>query len=223
MYNKIIKKLAPELNFLLTEPPFDTEAGLDFGWFCKEHSFCTFIVSALLKKRVVIVRGDIFIFSENTFGQFLTTMTTSDDHSWCKTSNSKILDLSVSLDCFEGYPKLDKPIFNPGFQNKPYKIKFIPNSFDINADHGDKPFIGYTEKIIVHHTTKELIMNPLLFLHTTESYYICLSICVHCYYLIVGEEKSIINSISQAEAIGSICNKYCNPAEHLLELLQKNT
>ena len=52
---------APEFNWLLTEPPFQTLDGLDFGWFCREHAFCTAVVSALLGVSCDVVRGDFLV------------------------------------------------------------------------------------------------------------------------------------------------------------------
>lgn len=219
MLKKITNKLRPELNFLLTEPPFMAEEGLDFGWFCREHSFCMLIISSIFQIKMNIVIGDIFVFSGNSSSKFLTTLSTNSDHSWCTAPNNKIIDLSICLDWFEGYPKLHKPILNTGKQNEPYVVKNITKHFDVNDEHGSEPFIGYNEVSLIPHSPKDLLIKPLLLLRTQESANICLSICLFCYHLIHEKEKSIINNISQPEAIRNICNKYRNPVKELYKLL----
>src|SRR5580700_10468577 len=90
---RLQKIAAPELNFLLTEAPRMLDGEYDFGWFCREHAFCTVVVGALTGISFKIVRGDFLIRTPSGFR--IGSLGAASDHAWCKTDSIPVIDFSL--------------------------------------------------------------------------------------------------------------------------------
>ena len=215
----LAKYLAPELNFLLTEPPFNTPSGPDYGWFCREHAFGVLVIGKLCGLQCKIVRGDFLIYFSH--GDYYTSIGTDTDHAWCRTSTTPVLDFSLHCHMFQRagrVPDLAFPITRLG-QNGGFSVCLLPVSTNTNDYDLPVPTIGYIERTVYDWTALDLIQNPSLLLTTKVSERICLAVSLHGFRVIQRLIPPLKGTMNQSGAVGSICRTYANPVKELKRLL----
>lgn len=122
---RLQREAAPEFNFLLSEPPFRTNGGRDFGWFCREHAFCTQTVASLLGLPCKVVSGD-FIVSVHE-NKRLSSIGEDGGHSWCMSAATPVVDLSLHFREFGPGPQLAEPIVKLG-RNGIFDVRLLPET-----------------------------------------------------------------------------------------------
>lgn len=216
----LAKYLAPELNFLLTMPPFETPSGgYDFGWFCREHAFCVLVIGKLCGLQCKIVRGDFLINFPD--GDVLLSIETNTDHAWCRTNTTPVLDFSLHFHMFQKasqVPDLASPITGLG-QNGAFSVCLLPANTNLHYYQSSIPYIGYIERTVYDWTALNLIQNPSLLLTTKEAEQICLAVSLHGFHVIQGLIPPLKGTITQSDAIKKIRSTYANPVKELRRLL----
>jgi hypothetical protein len=211
---------APEFNFLLTERPSRMANGfIDFGWYCREHAFCTLVVSALLGVACQAVRGDFII---NTFDGFkLSSIGTDLDHAWCRSSTAPILDLSLNFKHFGQGPQLVKPIIQLG-RNGIFDVRLLPDTTAVTTDFGQESVIGYIPRTVFHWTAFDLISNPLMLIATEEAAAISARVALHAFHVLRGTQHSFIGLKSQSESLVYLRRTFPDALLQLRQLLKQN-
>jgi hypothetical protein len=164
--NKLQELAAPELNFLLTEPPGLLDGEYDFGWFCREHAFCTVVIGGLTGIDFKIVRGDFLI--RTPAGLRLCSIGTTSDHAWCRADSTPIVDFSLHFHQFPPGPQIAEPIIRLG-RNGVFDVRILPADTEPFSDFDDAAFIGYIARDVFHKSAKEWVDAPLPFLRFDES------------------------------------------------------
>lgn len=191
--------IKPDLNLIYTEKPFFVASGADFGWFCREHAFHTYILGSLLNLEPAIVHGEIsFRVGANRH----TTLSTDADHAWCRLAGVVPVDLSVEFRYYLDYPAV--PIVQGTNESSPYTVVYLP------ADRAEESrsllderelMIIYVEREVLTPDPLRLIDDPYSFLlppppklpkftdiHGADVFD---RVTMHCYKLVKGNAKSV--------------------------------
>jgi hypothetical protein len=212
---RLQKVAAPEFNYLLTEPPFRTADGADFGWYCREHAFCTHAVAALLGMRCRIVSGDFIVSVQGN--KRLSSIDTGSGHAWCTSRSSPVLDLSLHFREFGPGPQLTEPIVRLG-RNGIFDVRILPLETRFDALF-DTSIVGYIPRHEFKWTAVELADNPSHFLPTREAAEISARIAVHTFAVMSGERASLIGTLNQADALAALRSTFPQPLGALRERL----
>ena len=214
---RLQKTAAPELNFLLTEPPRLGDGEYDFGWYCREHAFCTAVLGALLGISCQIVCGDFLIRTIDGFR--LGSVGAAHDHSWCRTDTTPVLDLSLHFRQFGPGPQIAEPIIRLG-RNGIFDVRILPVTTEPFMEFGNDAFIGYIPRKILHETAVDWVHSPLPFLRTGESAAISTRIALHVFRVLSGERDSLVGRMTQFDALAYLRRSYESAEADLQELIE---
>jgi hypothetical protein len=219
--NLAIKQLqqlaAPELNFLLTEPPSLVDGEYDFGWFCREHAFCTVVIGALTGIKFKIVRGDFLI--RTAAGFRLSSLGAASDHAWCQTDSTPITDFSLHFRQFPPGPQIADPIIQLGC-NGVFDVRILPATTDPFSDFGNETFIGYIPRDVFHKSAREWIDAPLPFLRYDESAAISMRVALHIFSFVSGKSQPLAGTMTQLAALKHLRQTYQDARHDLQKLLE---
>ena len=210
---------AREFNWLLTDPPFQVAGGLDFGWFCCEHAFCTAVVGALLGVSCEVVRGDFLVRTGG--GVTLSSIGTNADHAWCRTADSPVLDLSLHFQQFGPWPQLVEPIVRLG-RNGVFDVRLLPESTTASATFGSDAVVGYIPRSVFHWSALELVASPQVLLRTAEASEISARVALHTFRVISRERPSLADVLPQHEALGQLRRTFPDALTELHQLLDRS-
>jgi hypothetical protein len=206
---------AAEFNHLLTEAPFRINGELDFGWYCREHAFCTLVVSALLGMECRIMSGDILISVKGN--KRLSSIGTDSGHSWCISKTTAPIDFSLHFREFGDGPQLVQPIVSLG-QNGIFDVRFLPAEISPEAVF-DTSIIGYIPRQQFEWTATELVHEPTRLLPTREAAEISARVALHTFRVLSGEQVSLVATLDQAHALAHLRAMYPEPLNDLNKLL----
>lgn len=211
---RLQREAAPELNFLLTEPPFRTNGDLDFGWYCREHAYCTVIVAALLGLACEIVRGDFIVRVAQSMR--LSSIGTDSDHAWCTSAVTPVLDLSLHFKQFGPGPQLAEPIVRLG-SNGIFDVRTLPEDTLPTATFDTDSVIGYIPRQIFAWNAIELIRSPSLLLPTHEAAEISARVALHTFRVMCGSVHTLTGQ-QQGDALAHLRNIHPEPVRDLCPL-----
>lgn len=220
-----------ELNALYTEQPFQTTTGMDFGWFCREHSMHTYLLLTMLNFRPKIVRGNIHI-QERT--EFLSTLNGDGEHYWISVEGWAPIDTSLTLHFYSdkftsdavvlGYPILPDSIF---------EVHISPcEEFDVVYQQclESKPRIIYIPSDTLCPSPMELIQHPYGFLSIpdnspplTEAIHsdIFTIITYHLYLLAKGRTSRFFTDPYRNNDWQRLVSEYSNKMDDISSALRK--
>ena len=192
---------------------------INFGWYCREHAFCTLTVSALLGFTCQVVRGDFII---RTFDGFkLSSIGTDLDHAWCHSSTAPVLDLSLNFQHFGQGPQLIQPIIQLG-RNGIFDVRLLPATTAVTADFGQESVIGYIPRTVFHWTAFDLVSNPLMLIDTNEAAAISARVALHTFHVLRGTQGSLVGLMSQSESLVYLGRVFPDALSQLRQLLTQN-
>jgi hypothetical protein len=209
---------AREFNWLLTEAPFQADGGWDFGWYCREHAFCTAVLGALLGVSCEVVRGDFLVSAGG--GVRFSSIGNTDDHAWCRTIDSPVLDLSLHFKQFGPWPQLAEPIVRLG-RNGAFDIHILPESTTASTKLGSDGFIGYIPRSVFHWSALELVSSPLVLLPTVEAAEISARVALHTFSVISRKRPSLAGVLPQQEALAQLRLTFPDAFTELDQLLDR--
>jgi hypothetical protein len=215
---RLQKVAAPELNFLLTERPRLIDGEYDLGWYCREHAFCTVIISALLGMVCHIVRGDFLIRTKHGFR--LGSIGAAHDHAWCQTDDTPVLDLSLHFRRFGSGPQIAEPIVQLG-RNGVFDVRVLPATTEPFSDFGDDAIIGYIPRTVFQETASQWLDSPLPFLRSAESSAIAIRIALHVFDVVTGTSRSLAGTMTQLDGLSYLRQKFPDAVANLRELLEE--
>jgi hypothetical protein len=216
---RLQREAAPELNFLLTEPPFRIDGGRDFGWYCREHAFCTQTLAALFGLPCTVVNGDFIISVMGN--KRLSSLNEDCGHSWCTCAATPVLDFSLHFREFGSGPQLAEPIVKLG-RNGIFDVCVLPANTSIGTAF-DTSVIGYIPREICQWSAIDLVNAPSLLLPTPESAEISGRVVLHTFAVMNGTTPSLIGAADQATLLAQLRATYNEPLPTLTELLQQHT
>jgi hypothetical protein len=166
--NRVLEeRIKPELNFLYTAHPFETEGGQDFGWYCKEHAFHCYFLCKVLGIQANIKRGHVCI--RNHKGELiLSTFGETCDHAWLKMAEECPVDLSLTLKHLR--PEMPPIDLVKGQERRgEYQVTYAVGSCtEGKSGPSSTNTIHYCEKEEVSIPALDLLKNPFLFLSKPE-------------------------------------------------------
>ena len=225
------KRIAPELNHLLTTPPFERSDGFDCGWFCLEHAYATFLVSTMCGASSKVVRGDFVVRPKGRM-RGISSLHDSSDHAWCKVEEHCPVDLSMTFRHFGDGPCLRKPVMKTG-SNGDFTLIYTRN--ESRAESAQPGEIILLERELVAHEVESLLKDPYLLIHqpntsdpaSWHNLYgpgIYPALALHCYFVARKETKMLKDQMTPSDAVASIGEQYLTPTEQIEEILaQKPT
>ncbi len=212
---RLSREAAPEFNFLLSEPPFRTNGGRDFGWYCREHAFCTQTIAALLGMVCRVVNGDFIV---SVLGnKRLSSLHEDSGHSWCTSSTSPVLDLSLHFREFGPGPQLAQPIVKLG-RNGIFDVRILPQNTSVMTAF-ETSVIGYIPRETCTWSAIDLVESPSLLLPTREAADISARVTLHTFDVLAGTAGSLIGKFDQIEALASLREARPQPLPELVRLL----
>jgi hypothetical protein len=209
------QEAALEFNFLLSEPPFRTSGGRDFGWYCREHAFCTQAIAALLGMPCRVVNGDFIVSVHGN--KRLSSLHEDSGHSWCTSSASSVIDLSLHFREFGPGPQLAEPIVKLG-QNGIFDVRILPQNTSVLTAF-ETSVIGYIPREICTWSASDLAECPSLLLPTREAAEISARVTLHTFDLLCSTAPSLIGKFDQTEALASLREARPHPLPKLVRLL----
>jgi len=225
--------IKPELNHIYTEEPFETNKGMDFGWFCREHAMHIYLLGLAMGLKMSIIEGDIYCRYEY---YLLTTLETDASHVWCSSGKIEPIDASVTFRHFKGMPNIDLVFgtnqYTPTNQKLLYEI-VLRNSQEQTEFMAD---INKKQNLILYISSRKLNFNPMELLEKPYTFLypppdgqfpwtefhgedIYNMITMHCYKLAYGKAKPLHNYLSPRDAIDRIKKWNPNAGKELRELL----
>ena len=212
---RLCREAAPEFNFLLSEPPFRINGGSDFGWYCREHAFCTQTIAALFGMACRVVNGDFIV---SVLGnKRLSSLHEDSGHSWCTSSASPVLDLSLHFREFGPGPQLAEPIAKLG-QNGIFDVRILPENTSVTTAF-ETSVIGYIPRETCNWSVIDLVESPSLLLPTREAAEISARVTLHTFNVLSGTAPSLIGKFDQTEALASLREVRPQPLPELVLLL----
>lgn len=204
--------MSAELNYLLVERP-GTAAPEDFGWFCREHAFCTAALGAIFGWRFAIVRGGILIHTNSAVIRCLRK--NGDEHVWCSLSSRPLIDLSANFFLFPRFPQLNDPVVQLG-RNGDFDIKLIDEesaSKNLNQDGCRLEYIsGPTTSV----SPSELVPWAAKELLQPDAMEIACRVALHTAGVLTGHAPSLIGTrLNQQECLHFLSNRIPNSTEIL--------
>ncbi len=197
---RLQREAAPEFHFLLTESPFRSSEGLDFGWYCREHAFCTQTVAALFGLACNVVRGDIVISVRGN--KRLSSIETDRGHTWCTSATTEVLDLSLNFQEFGAGPQLAEPVARLG-RNGIFDVRVLPQDTS-SAQPYETSVIGYVPRETCTWSAVDLAESPSLLLPTQEAAEISARVALHTFDVLSGAAASLIGTSDQADALSGL-------------------
>jgi hypothetical protein len=222
MYDSILDQLtqiaAPELNYLLLDEPGERDGGLDLGWYCREHAFCTAFLGGLLGMPCQVVRGDVLIVVPGR--DRLSSIGDASDHAWCATTRVPVLDLSLSFQYFWMDPRTAGAVCGLGM-NGDFDIRILPADTGHDAEVGTSPVVGYIPRRAVQRTPRALIAKPLSVLRNKTSADLSAAVALHVYFILSGTAQPLAGTMEQRSALELLLKRYSNPFDGLRALVVK--
>jgi hypothetical protein len=212
--DRFCARAVPELNWLLTEPPFETPTGTDFGWYCREHAFCTVAVGSLLGLSMAIVRGD-FLLRCN--GYRLCSIGSGDDHAWCATADAPILDASMNLHFLRmscPFGSLATPVRAAG-RNGDFTIRFLPETTTSDDNIPNASLIGYIPRSSQPWSLPDLLSHPQDVLPENEAIDIACRVSLHAFGVVAGTRPSVVGRVDQPSGLQALRSEFPNPRKDL--------
>ena len=212
---RLQREAASEFNFLLTEPPFQSNGGRDFGWYCREHAFCTQAVAALLGMACRVVNGDFIVSVRGN--KRLSSLHEDSGHSWCTCTATPVLDLSLHFRAFGPGPQLAEPIVKLG-RNGIFDVRVLPENTSLMIAF-ETSVIGYIPRETCKWSAIDLAESPSLLLPTPEAAEISARVALHTFDVLSGTASSLIGKFDQADALASLRAARPDPLPELVQLL----
>jgi len=210
---------AKEFNWLLSAPPHWAADGFDYGWYCREHAYCTVVVGALLGLQCEVVRGDILVFHAPTQSR-LSTLGAGAEHVYCRTMELPVLDLSLKLQPLLPGVDLDKPIVRLG-RHGSWRVRILPGKIQITADLGPGSVIGYIPRSIIHGSAREFVESPTKLVATEEAGEIASWVALHTAGVLAGQRRSLVGVVHQKAALDQLASAFPDARNELLKALAK--
>jgi len=209
--------VAPELNFLLTEPPFERPDGLDFGWYCREHAFCTAVIAALRGLDYQVVLGDFLVDVPGM--SRLTSLTTDVYHAWCSLDGTDVLDFSLHFRWLWDRPQLAEPIWRFG-RNGIFEILSLPQSANPSEGLGVCPSVGYIQRQVIEASALDLLVDPQVLLVSSEAADISCRVALHAFNVLCGKDRALRRTMSQAEGLARLSERHPDAQAQLIDLMR---
>jgi hypothetical protein len=221
-----------ELNMLYTEPLHMTPTGFDFGLFCREHAYHSYLLCRAEGVPAEIKLGHYFVLNPNGLANL--TLDSGADHAWCAAAGVAPIDLSMTFHLADRFVQLPNPVIGTG-KNGPYMIHCLREEQEFRAYIKERPdpcCVCYLEESTVEIDEDTLLDNPFSFLlppavhgGSWSDVYgkdIFAKITIHLHKLSMGHVKPLFKTMDSPKAVGVIRKKYKAAIPKLKKLLKKD-
>ena len=220
------------MNKLYTEQMFVCpDGGLDFGLFCREHAYHTYLLMRLAGISSTIKIGHFFIKTSD--GITNCSLGSGADHAWCSTRNLFPVDLSMTFHLAPDYPELPMPLIGQG-QNGPYTVRYFTDgeTFQANIRQSPDPScIYYYEQRTFSVSEEKLLKDSFCFLlppgipgGSWADIYgkdIFAKITVHLHKVALGHIKPLYKQNTSKQMVTFIRSKYSAAIPKLIKEMGK--
>ena len=209
------------------------DGSYDFGLFCREHAYHTFLLCHLYGIPAQIAIGHYFIKANKNITNC--SLGSGADHAWCVSKNVFPIDMSMTFHLAPDYPNLDRPLIGVN-KNGDYIIKYFTTEeeFKENIDNNpDNSCIYFYEQSILNEPIIKLLNNPFCFMlppsipgqswADVHGKNIFAKITFHLYKLSKGLEKPLYKRFDSLSAVRHIKSKYMGAMPKLKSLLKQKS
>lgn len=222
------QRIAPELNFLYTEPPAERAGVIDCGWHGGAHAYHAYFVARMFGAAADLRIGDFAVIS--SLVPPLTTLEREPKHAWCSVGGVVPVDLSVTFTQFGQAPQLHAAVIGDG-PNGEWQVRYAQDESILDGSLETGNELLYIERSICTETEAALLENPHLILpppaagagetwadrHGSE---IHAQIALHCFRCATTGGRSIRNRPTRDEAVAWIAGNYPAARAEILKLIQ---
>ncbi len=148
---------------LYTEPLHMTATGWDFGLFCREHAYHSYMLCKAEAVPIQIILGHFFLLNPNGCANL--TLGSGANHAWCTSDSFTPIDLSMTFHLAARFLPLQNTVLNTE-KNGPYTVGYLHDEQEFRAYIRDRPdpcCICYLEESKVEYDEKAMIEDPFIF------------------------------------------------------------
>jgi hypothetical protein len=222
------ERIAPELNYLYTTPPFTTPTGIECGWHAREHALHTFFVARLLGVAADLRSGDFAVLSREM--PPLTSMGTNSPHAWCSVNAVAPVDFSLTFHFFGRGPALRGPVCGDG-ANGDWQVRYAKDEALLDEKVQSGPEILFIERRVHDDAPEALLENPYLFLpppqpgdhasaHAVFGPDIYAKVSLHCFRCATDEKQTVRDRFARPQAMAWIAENYPAPEAQIRNALK---
>ena len=202
---------------LYTEPPrLDT---LDWGWFCREHAFHTYLLAKLFRFDAKLKVGHLAI----GFPERHQSVIPDVNHAWCEVQSVSPIDLSAEFSKFPHFPNLVRPVLGQGtngafevrqftkHEEFDFEMNSRRNAFSLN--YLEFEFTAPSDEILVRNPSKFLLASNPECLVNTHGPRLFAGITLHLRDVVLGhanpwfkthDPKSVVRLLDEREFKGAV-------------------
>lgn len=222
------QRIAPELNFLFTDPPVERDGAIDCGWHGFEHAYQAYFVARMFGAAAELRRGDFAVIS--SLVPPLTTLEREPKHAWCTVGGVTPVDLSATFSHFGGVPQLHAAVTGEG-PNGDWQVRYAEDEAILDGSLESGNELLYIERSVCTESEAELLENPFLFLPAPAAdddkawsvrygADVHAKIALHCFRCATSGSRSIRNRPTRDDAVAWIAGNHPDAAEEILKLIR---
>ena len=219
------QRVAPELNFLLTDDPSERAGAIDGGWRPHLHAYHALLVARMFGAAAEVRTGDIAVIS----GALppITTLDREPKHAWCTVGGVTPVDLAMTLARFPQAPQLRSPVTGEG-PNGDWQVRHSEDESIL-----DQNIEGANELIFIPRgpsldDVTRLLDEPGAFIPAAEEpehlvarhgASVYAAIALHCFRCAGSGGRSVRNQASRDEAVAAIVARHPDARAEILRLI----
>lgn len=163
-----------------------------------------------------VVNGDFIVSVRGS--KRLSSLHENTVHSWCTSTATPVLDLSLHFREFGPGPQLAEPIAKLG-RNGIFDVRVLPENTVVTTAF-DTSVIVYIPREMLVGSALDLAERPSLLLPTQEAAEISGRVALHTFDVLSGTAPSLIGRFDQADALASLREARPDPLPQLRQLLR---
>lgn len=219
------QRVAPELNFLLTDDPAEREGAIDCGWRPHLHAYHAFLVARMFGAAAELRTGDIAVIS----GALppITTLDREPKHAWCAVGGVTPVDLAMTLARFPQAPQLRSPVTGEG-PNGDWQVRYSEDESILDQNIEGANELLYIARGTARDDAPRLLEEPGSFIPAAEEPEgwvarhgagVHAAIALHCFRCAGSGGRSVRNQASRDEAVAAIVARHPDVRAEILRLI----
>jgi hypothetical protein len=219
------QRVAPELNFLLTDDPAERAGAIDCGWRPHLHAYHAFLVARMFGAAAELRTGDIAVIS----GALppITTLDREPKHAWCAVGGVTPVDLAATFARFPQAPQLRSPVTGEG-PNGDWQVRYAEDESILDQNIEGANELLYIARSPAFNDAVQLLDEPGRFIPAAEEpegwvarhgVGVHAAVALHGFRCAGSGGRSVRNQASRDEAVAAIVARYPDARAEILRLI----
>lgn len=219
------QRVAPELNFLLTDDPAERAGAIDCGWRPHLHACHAFLVARMFGAAAELRTGDIAVIS----GALppITTLDREPKHAWCAVCGVTPVDLAATFARFPQAPQLRSPVTGEG-PNGDWQVRYAEDESILDQNIEGANELLYIARSPAFDDVRQLLDEPGRFIPVAEEpegwvarhgVGVHAAVALHCFRCAGSGGRSVRNQASRDEAVAAIVARHPDARAEILRLI----